>query len=418
MISRIVSKTSIHSRAVRRLPRPFSFFKTSDESAEEFFDTEDEFQAHVEIVSDLLLTSRKNLVFCGAGLSTPSGIPDYRSGFDTKLKTGPGKWEIEKEEGIREPPKNTLKVPAKSAWPNEGHLALVNLEKHGLIDHVISQNVDGLLTRAQFPDSKMTELHGNHIKERCVNCGTIHWRDYPTTKLNQRRITERECVVCGSDLRVSLVYFGDSLDPDHLERSYEAVDEANFCLVLGSSLQVMPAAYFVKDFLKRGKNVALVNLQKTAMHSEKTINVHSYTDQFLKAVALNLGVGLAPNETYRDFKLVDLGQEGSEKGKYQFRFSDFEGKRFDSASSLKLLNEGNGGYGDVVDIFDHRLTKAEVFDPHLKTVEVEMFLDEGSSVLEIDANEVVGGQKTARIWYGYDAGRGVSFDRIEYFSEI
>jgi len=167
--------------------------KTGIISDREIFDDESTFRRNVDLVSDLLLTSKKTLLFCGAGLSTPSGIPDYRSGYDTKLKTGPGKWEREKHENKPYEKPTTIR-PSVEAWPNDGHLALKALEGKGLIHHFVSQNVDGLLSRSGIPQNKLSELHGNIYKERCLSCGTNYWRDFSTLKSDQRRITERRCL--------------------------------------------------------------------------------------------------------------------------------------------------------------------------------------------------------------------------------
>lgn len=295
-------------------------------------------------MSDVLVTSKRTLVFCGAGLSTPSGIPDYRSGYDTKLKTGPGKWEREKhnDKPYHKPHEKRLAI---QAWPNKGHLALKALEQNDLVSHFVSQNVDGLLSKAMISDDKISELHGNLFKERCLSCGTEYWRDFSTVKKNQRRITERRCLCTegkpgytidvknetdlnrGSEVRVSLVYFGDSLQPEDLEKSAEEMMESDFCFSIGSSMQVTPAANIVRNFINQGKKVAILNLQRTNLHSDKTINIHSFCDVFLDAVRKNLGLVNPKPEFYRDLSI----EKNHETGLYEFCFYDFENKPIDIA---------------------------------------------------------------------------------------
>jgi NAD-dependent SIR2 family protein deacetylase len=169
------------------------FLKTNLESSKEYFDDKDTFKKNVDLISDILTTSKRTLVFCGAGLSTASGIPDYRSGYDTKLATGPGKWEREKHN--EKPYEKEIKVKVSTdAWPNRGHLALKALENANLVHYIISQNVDGLLSRSMIQESKMSELHGNMYIERCLSCDKLFYRDFTTTKKDMRRITERKCL--------------------------------------------------------------------------------------------------------------------------------------------------------------------------------------------------------------------------------
>ena len=126
-------------------------------------------------------------VFTGAGISTASGIPDYRSGADTKLKTGAGCWEHAanikkaKEEGkLANAPAKKSEFNAKiaKAFPSKCHMALVELMNRGLLKHVTSQNVDGLHRKSGIPADRCSELHGNTNLEVCTNCAREYMRDF------------------------------------------------------------------------------------------------------------------------------------------------------------------------------------------------------------------------------------------------
>lgn len=263
-------------------------------NTQEYFDTPEQIEVSAKLVAEKLKDSKHAVAFCGAGLSTMSGIPDYRSGYQTVLATGPGKWET--EENKAKYTKTAVQIKAVDAWPNKGHLALSALVQGGYIKFVISQNVDGLLPRAGIPGDVISELHGNIFTENCVTCGQEYWRDFAIPDWgNKIHDTGRKCD-CGQSqpLHDTLIYFGDSLKVKEIEKSWKQVINSDFCLVLGSSLQVTPASSYVNYFLKyRPENsIAIVNLQKTHVHDRGAIEVHELCDKFLTRVTSNLGIEL------------------------------------------------------------------------------------------------------------------------------
>ena len=219
-------------------------------------------------------------------MSTKSGIPDYRSGYNTVLETGPGKWES--EENKAKYTKQAVVRKGVDAWPNLGHRALSALVEHGYLKFIISQNVDGLLKRAGVPDNRMSELHGNIFKESCVTCGNNYWRDYNIPNFGSKsHETGRKCD-CGKaqPLNDTLIYFGDKLNQKEIDISSKHVQKADLCIVLGSSVQVTPAASFVRHFTihKPADSLVIVNLQRTAAHGKGGIEIHDFCDQFLMKV--------------------------------------------------------------------------------------------------------------------------------------
>ena len=133
-----------------------------EEDKVEHFDSPHVLKQKVEAIAGLILQSNHFIAFTGAGISTACGIPDFRSGVDTVLKTGPGAWE-KKAQGVKDKPNKNI-VDSKCAIPSFTHMALVKMERLGLLKYLISQNTDGLHLRSGFNPNKLAELHGN----RCL----------------------------------------------------------------------------------------------------------------------------------------------------------------------------------------------------------------------------------------------------------
>lgn len=116
-------------------------------------------------------SSEHFISFTGAGISTAAGIPDYRSGMDTVLPTGPGCWELAANKGKVGKAKATIRTSIAKAIPTKSHMGFVGLMEAGFLKFVISQNVDGLHRKSGIPGHKIAELHGNTNLEKCEKCG-------------------------------------------------------------------------------------------------------------------------------------------------------------------------------------------------------------------------------------------------------
>jgi len=172
--------------------------------------------------------------FTGAGISTASGIPDFRSGADTALKTGAGCWEeaanIEKarnEGKLANQPANKREFFGKiqKAFPSKAHMSLLELMDKGHLKHLISQNTDGLHRKSGIPADKISELHGNTNLEVCKTCGNSYMRDFRvrTAKEAHDHITGRQCddKTCEGDLYDSIINFKEPLDQAVLKKARE-----------------------------------------------------------------------------------------------------------------------------------------------------------------------------------------------------
>jgi NAD-dependent protein deacetylase/lipoamidase len=222
--------------------------------------------------ASLVSRARRIVALTGAGISTESGIPDFR---------GPkGVWTLnpkaEKLSDIRhymaDPEvrrlawQERLAHPAWTAKPNAGHIALVEMEKNGRLHALITQNIDGLHQRAGNSSEKVIEVHGTVHEVRCMNC---HWRGPMQATLERVRAGEEDpgCRSCGGILKSATISFGQGLDPQVIDRALHAAEEAELLIAIGTSLSVYPIANAVPLAKSAGAQVIIVNAQPTAMDS-------------------------------------------------------------------------------------------------------------------------------------------------------
>ena len=223
----------------------------------------------IETVHEWISQARRVVVLTGAGISTESGIPDFR---------GPqGVWtrdpRAEKLSDIRyymsDPEVRKLSWqtrvahPAWNAKPNAGHLALVALEKSGRLHALITQNIDGLHQRAGNSPERVIEVHGTMHEVVCMQCG---WRGPMLPVLDRVRAGEEDppCTDCGGILKSATISFGQALVPEVLKRAMQAVDDADLLLAVGTSLTVYPVAHAVPAARAVGARVVIVNDEPTA----------------------------------------------------------------------------------------------------------------------------------------------------------
>lgn len=229
----------------------------------------------VELLAQKIIKSRRIVAFTGAGISTESGIPDYR---------GPGGvWERQAPPTIGDylenPETRRIFWAARkerypglaSRKPNQGHYALAHLERMGKLDVVITQNIDGLHQAAGNAADHVIELHGSAHHVRCLTCGTV----YSGADIQARQEAgevEPDCLVCGGILRTATVLFGEPLPREALDRAIAASRAAELMLVIGSSLVVNPAARLPGMTKKAGGAVAILN--RTATPHDNLADVH------------------------------------------------------------------------------------------------------------------------------------------------
>jgi NAD-dependent deacetylase len=201
-------------------------------------------EQRIEQLAQWMLESKYLVVFTGAGISTESGIRDFR---------GPdGLW-TRRDKGLATPEQNWLGVE-----PNSGHRAVFELQKLGKMEFCISQNVDNLHLKSGIEPELLAELHGNLSKVRCLAC------DFKMDRVEG----ERTCPLCGGKLKSTVVNFGDSLPEKDLEESIEHSRRSDLFIVVGSSLVVYPAADLPRLAMDRGAKLVIINQGETPYDEE------------------------------------------------------------------------------------------------------------------------------------------------------
>lgn len=223
----------------------------------------------------LLRESRRALVFTGAGLSTGSGIPDFR---------GPqGVWKTRQPVYIQEFLASEEKrieywdyklegyETFREARPNPAHLALAELHRLGKLHMLVTQNIDGLHHTAGVPDEKLIELHGTNRRVSCLGCGRQHSPEAAFEKF-RRELRCPRCA-CGGFLKPATISFGQALVEDDLRRAFQAAEEADLVLSLGSTLSVHPAVSVPAAAARRGAPYVIINQGPTDQDHLATVRL-------------------------------------------------------------------------------------------------------------------------------------------------
>lgn len=231
---------------------------------------EQQLEEQIETIAGWLIQCKHIVAFTGAGLSTDSGIPDFR---------GPdGVW-TRRDAGLPPP---TWRVPANQVRPNASHLALADLQQLGKLQFLITQNTDNLHRRSGIRIEHLAELHGNGQLVRCLRCDRQYTREevgWDTRRWgpgyrSQAPVTgQPACPKCGGRLISSVVNFGDPLPQRDLALASEHARRCDLMLVLGSSLGVEPAASLVGVALKSGARAVLINQGETPYDRRVTLRV-------------------------------------------------------------------------------------------------------------------------------------------------
>lgn len=239
----------------------------------------------------LARTRRRIVGFTGAGISTESGIPDYRGpngvwarqapptigDFRSNPATRRAYWER----------RRSTYPELLAAKPNAGHAALVALERHGLLTAVVTQNIDGLHQRAGNHPERVIELHGSAHQIRCLDCGRGWSAAAIDTRLREGE-SEPACIVCGGPLRGATVLFGEPLPTDALRRAAIAARTCDLMLVVGTSLIVNPAAQIPLLAKSSGAALAIVNETSTPLDPHADVVVRSTAGPALATLATAL----------------------------------------------------------------------------------------------------------------------------------
>ena len=261
---------------------------------------ETQFLEKFEILKALILNAKRMVVFTGAGVSTLSGIPDFRSskGVYAKLWQGLEVEQILNISFFKKHPEVFFSW-AKDIWyhledyePNIVHTTLAKLEKKGYVQALYTQNIDMLHKRAG--SKKLYELHGSAEHHHCTLCNAYYSYDQIAQQVRNDKIPI--CPQCKGVIKPDIVFYGENLDSLLLARAYEQFSHTDLCMVLGSSLQVNPAAAFPYYATTNGAPLVLVNAQRTNQDGAATLRftdleqlfnaLNSWTDTLMERKTL------------------------------------------------------------------------------------------------------------------------------------
>ncbi|XP_076465329.1 NAD-dependent protein deacylase sirtuin-6-like [Babylonia areolata] len=248
----------------------------------ETFDSPEVVERKVQELVKMVRASSFTVFHTGAGISTSAGIPDFR---------GPkGVWTLEQRGE-----KPQVDITFESARPTFTHMALVALHKAGIVQYVVSQNVDGLHLRSGFPRDRLSEVHGNMFMEQCKKCRAQYIRNkcVPTMgeKLTGNICTRRKTrSICRGALHDTVLDWEASLPQYDLQRAEEYSRKAKLSVCLGTSLQIIPSGNIPLQTKKNRGKLVIVNLQPTKQDKKCNLKICTYVDTVMEKLCQALGV--------------------------------------------------------------------------------------------------------------------------------
>ena len=241
----------------------------------------------IEELKELIKTSNNIVFFGGAGTSTESGIPDFRSSnglFNEKLNCNFTPEQLVSHTFFVRYPEDFFKfykdkLIYKNAKPNKAHIALAELEKCGKLKAIITQNIDGL---HQMAGSKnVFELHGSVHRNYCENCRKFYNLD---DMLNLDGIVPH-CEECGSIVKPDVVLYEEALDGEVVNKAISAISMADLLIIGGTSLVVYPAAGFINYF--KGKNIVVINKDNIKLNKNNVLEINESIGEVLNKAILS-----------------------------------------------------------------------------------------------------------------------------------
>lgn len=272
----------------------------------ETFDSKRSLNMKLKKILKIIEKSQYIVVFTGAGISTSSGISDFRGEKN-------GIWTLEKK-GIKV---EKDKIDIENALPSFTHMAIVSLLKNDKIKYVISQNIDGLHIKSGIPKEKLSELHGNITKEVCKKCKKEYYRDFDVGTISFQK-TGRNCE-CGEPLYDTLLDWDDELPEDEMNNAQDQLEKSDLIICLGTSLRVQPANElpFITLENKEGKMI-ICTLQKTPIDEYAVVKINCYVDDLMKYIIQELQIEIPIYKLDLNIKLTS---------KNEILFIEFDKKR-------------------------------------------------------------------------------------------
>jgi len=242
----------------------------------------------IERLAQLIIQSKKVVVFTGAGISTESGIPDFRSPGGIWSRYDPEDFTIQKFLSGPAARRTIWKMSVEGgllteAEPNLAHHAIAELHQLGKLDCVITQNIDNLHQKAGVPEDKVFELHGNMQWVVCLSCA----RRFPMPEVLQRikdGMEVPDCPDCQGILKPDAVFFGEALPQDTLRGAIRRAQNCDLFIIIGSTLVIYPAAYIPTYATEAGAKLAIVNLTPTPFDHHAAVVIQGKAGEIMSRV--------------------------------------------------------------------------------------------------------------------------------------
>jgi NAD-dependent deacetylase len=245
--------------------------------------------SQIDAAADMIIQSKKLVVFTGAGMSTESGISDFRSPGGVWSRFDPSEFTFQKFLSSEESRGKYWEFSTSSwgemaaAQPNPGHHAIAELDSIGKLDCVITQNIDGLHQRSGIPEEKVIELHGTARWVICLECG----QRYPRKQIQDRLrggIKVPRCDSCGGIMKPATISFGQAMPERETREAENRAATCDLFLVAGSSLVVYPAAQMPLIAKDSGARLIIINLTPTPHDPHADIVIHDKTGPALSQI--------------------------------------------------------------------------------------------------------------------------------------
>ena len=241
----------------------------------------------LEIFQNILSESSNTVVFTGAGISTESGIPDFRSptGIWTKNKPIEFKDFLSSEEIRVEfwKRKFAVDLTISKAKPNVGHMVISELNQVGKVSKIITQNIDNLHQISGVPGENVIELHGNTTFAKCLDCD-LRYELNSIKKLFEQTNKPPYCKKCSGIIKTATISFGQSMPKEEMLKAEKASLSCDLFIAIGSSLQVYPAASFPLVAKKNGSKLVILNREGTDLDKYADLVIHDEIGEFLSKV--------------------------------------------------------------------------------------------------------------------------------------
>jgi NAD-dependent deacetylase len=239
-------------------------------------------------LQQLIREARRIAIFTGAGISTESGIPDFRSPGGIWTRQAPIDFSVfmASEAARREAWRRRFAIDPtlRQAKPNRGHRAVAELVRRGKASAVITQNIDGLHQASGLAEEQVIELHGNSTYAHCLDCAG-RYEIEPLRLAFERNEVAPRCDACGGIVKTATVSFGQSMPEEAMRRAETETRAAELFIVLGSSLVVYPAAGFPELAKHGGARLAIVNREPTPLDALADLVLNGAIGQTLGAAA-------------------------------------------------------------------------------------------------------------------------------------